>query len=97
MPIIVRVPVSSKILFQKYMTRLVGQMIPISGVVTRITLEKATNKTGQPYATYIFEVVRQLNSKETALVKAYSQGFNEIMSSKETNPPLPQSAVVEVA
>jgi len=50
MPIIVRVPVSSKLIFQRYMTRLVGNMIPAHGVVTRITLEKATSKTGQPYS-----------------------------------------------
>ena len=55
MPILVRVPVSSKMLFQRYMTRLIGKMIPVSGVVTKITLEKATNKTGQPYALYNFE------------------------------------------
>jgi hypothetical protein len=55
MPIIVRVPVSSKLIFQKYLTRLIGRLIPIYGVVTKITLSKAVNKTGQPYALYNFE------------------------------------------
>ena len=46
MPILVRIPVSSKMIFQRYLTRLIGKMIPLSGVVTKITLEKAVNKTG---------------------------------------------------
>ncbi len=48
MPLVVRIPASSKRIFQRYLTRLVGRMIPISSVVTRITLEKKTNKTVNP-------------------------------------------------
>jgi hypothetical protein len=80
MPVIVRVPVSSKILFQRYMTRLIGKLIPIHGVITRITLTKAVSKGGQPYATYNFEVDRQLNPDEVAQVKSYAQGFKAIMT-----------------
>jgi len=50
MPVIVRVPVSSKLIFQKYMTRLVGRMIPLSSISTKITLEKTTSRDGKPYA-----------------------------------------------
>ena len=81
MPIIVRVPVSSKILFQKYMARLVGQMIPISGVVTKITLEKTTNKTGQPYALYGFEMVGVLSANEAVSAKEFGRRFGEIFNS----------------
>jgi hypothetical protein len=80
MPVIVRVPVSSKLIFQRYMTRLVGRMIPISGVVTKITLEKATSKTGQPYALYNFEAVSVLEPEEAANAKAFGQKFMEILS-----------------
>jgi hypothetical protein len=80
MPVIVRVPVSSKLRFQRYMIRLVGKMIPLSGVVTKITLEKATNKTGQPFAIYNFEAVRQLSSEEAANAKAFGQKFVEVMN-----------------
>lgn len=59
MPLVVRVPASSKRIFQRYLTRLVGRMIPISSVVTRITLEKKTSKNGQPYAAYNFEAVAE--------------------------------------
>jgi hypothetical protein len=84
MPVIVRVPVSSKLLFQRYMIRLIGKMIPLSGVVTKITLEKATNKTGQPFALYNFEAVKQLSSDEAANAKAFGQKFVEVLNTADT-------------
>jgi hypothetical protein len=92
LPLIVRVPVSSKALFQKYLARLVSTMTPISGVVTKITLEKATNKTGQPYAKYIFEAVGNLSSEETASAKVFGQKFMEILQTADT-PPIMAEAV----
>jgi hypothetical protein len=80
MPVIVRIPVSSKLAFQRYMTRLVSSMIPACGVVTRITLEKATNKTGQPYALYNFEAVRQLTPEEIFAANAFGVKFKEILT-----------------
>lgn len=50
MPLVVRVPASSKRAFQRYVTRLIGRMLRISSIVTKITLEKKTSRTGQPYA-----------------------------------------------
>ena len=86
MPVIVRIPVSSKLTFQKYVTRLIGKMIPISGVVTKITLEKATNKTGQPYALYNFEAVKLLSYEETAGAKAFGQKFVEVLDAEDIEP-----------
>ena len=83
MPIIVRVPVSSKVIFQRYMTRLIGNMIPACGVVTRITLEKTTNKTGQPYALYNFEAIKQLSPEETASARAFGQKFMGILNAAD--------------
>ena len=80
MPIIVRVPVTSKVLFQKYLTRLVSNMIPICGVVTKITLEKTTNKAGQPYAKYIFEATDTLTDAEINGLKVYSQKIMSVLS-----------------
>ena len=85
-PLIVRVPVSSKMLFLRYTTRLVSSLTPISGVVTRITLEKATNKTGQPYALYNFEAVCTLSSEEAAAAKAFGQKFMEILNATDVEP-----------
>ena len=83
MPIIVRIPVSSKVIFQRYLTRLIGRMLPVSGVVTKITLEKTTNKAGQPYSVYIFEAVEVLSPEETARAKAFGEGFMAIMDSED--------------
>ena len=69
LPLLVRVPVTSKARFLKYTTRLVGTLRPINGVVTRITLEKATSKSGKPYALFNFETVGILDSEEAALAK----------------------------
>jgi len=80
MPVIVRIPVSSKTIFQKYMTRLVSSMIPVCGVVTKITLEKATSRAGQPYAKYIFEAVDTLTLEETNGLRAFSQDIMAVLS-----------------
>lgn len=85
MPIIVRIPVSSKIIFQRYLTRLIGKMMPISSVVTKITLEKTTNKSGQPYSQYSFEAVEVLSAEEAAKVKSFGEGFMAIMAHEDNN------------
>lgn len=83
MPILVRVPVSSKMIFQRYMTRLIGKMIPVSGVVTKITLEKTTNKTGQPYALYNFEAVETLSTEEAENARNFGKKFMELVNASE--------------
>lgn len=88
MPIIVRVPVTSKLIFQRYMARLIGKMMPLSGVVTRITLEKATSKGGKPYALYHFEAVSALSPEEAAKAREYAGQFMDIMAAAELEPEL---------
>ena len=83
MPIIVRVPVSSKLRFQRYMTRLVGRMIPLSSVVTKITLEKTTNRTGQPYSMFNFEAVEELAPEKAASAKAFAKQFMEFVNAAD--------------
>lgn len=83
MPIIVRIPVSSKLRFQRYMTRLVGRMIPLSSVVTKITLEKTTNRTGQPYSLFNFEAIEELSPDEAASARAFSQRFMELVNAAD--------------
>ena len=91
-PLIVRVPVSSKNLFLKYATRLVGSLTPISSVVTKITLEKATNKTGQPYCTYNFEAISKLSPDEAINAKAFSQKLVEMLSTAPIEPVIVEAA-----
>lgn len=83
MPIIVRVPVSSKLRFQRYLTRLVGRMIPLSSVITRITLEKTTNRTGQPYSLFNFEAVEELAPDKAASAKAFAKQFMEFVNAAD--------------
>lgn len=80
LPTIVRIPVSSKLIFQRYMTRLVGRMIPLSSVVTRIMLEKTTNKAGQPYALYHFEAVEPLSHEDAENARAFGKKFMGMMN-----------------
>ena len=86
LPVIVRVPVSSKLTFMKYATRLIGSLTPISGVVTKITLEKKTSKTGQPYAAYHFEAVDVLGAEEAASAKAFGLKFMEVLAAADVEP-----------
>lgn len=82
MPLAVRIPVSSKARFQRYLTRLVGNMIPLSGVVTRITLEKTTNRIGQPYSLYNFEAVSMLSKEETDSAETFAKSFMECVNAE---------------
>lgn len=88
LPLLVRVPVTSKVRFLKYTARLAGNLTPISAVVTRITLEKATSKGGKPYALFNFEAVSVLNPEESARVKTYAKQFMEIVNVSEMEPEL---------
>lgn len=91
MPLLVRVPVTSKARFLKYTARLVGTLRPINGVVTKITLEKATSKAGKPYALYNFEVADILDREEAALAKGYAKQFMEIVNAAELVPELSEA------
>ncbi len=61
------------------MARLIGKMLPLSGVVTRITLDKATSKAGKPYALYNFDVISILDPEEAAQARSFGQQFMELV------------------
>lgn len=90
-PLLIRVPVTSKVGFLKYTTRLAGAFIPISGVITKITLKKATSKSGKPYALYHFDAVKILSKEEAARAKSFSHQFMEILNVTEGGTILPQA------
>ena len=91
-PLLVRIPVTSKPRFLKYATRLLSTLTPISSVVTKITLEKATNKTGKPYALFNFEAVGTLSHEEAAQAKAFGQQFMEIVNAASLVPDLAEAS-----
>ena len=91
LPLLVRVPVTSKNRFLKYTTRLAGALTPINGVVTRITLERATSKGGKPFALFKFEASSTLDVDTTMQAKAYAQQFMEIVSAADMVPELDEA------
>ncbi len=92
LPLLVRVPVTSKNRFLKYTARLAGALTPVNGVVTRITLDKATSKGGKPYAVFNFEAVSTLAPDEAASAKAYAKQFMEIVSTAAVMPDLAEAS-----
>lgn len=92
LPLLVRIPVTSKGRFMKYMARLVGTLTPISGVVTKISLEKATSKSGKPYALFNFEAVSVLSPEEAVQSKSFAQRFMEIVNVAEMVPELSEAS-----
>ena len=92
MPLLVRVPVTSKPRFLRYMTRLVGTLTPLNGVVTKITLEKATSKAGKPYALFNFEAVSTLGPEEAAHARAFAEQFMEIVDAADMEPDMSEAS-----
>mgnify|MGYP007070294163 CR=1 FL=1 len=84
LPLLIRIPVTSKGRFLKYTVRLVGNMTPLTSVVTKITLQKATSKAGEPYALFNFEAVRILAAEEAVHAKNYARQFMQIVNAAET-------------
>ena len=91
-PLLVRVPVTSKPRFLKYSTRLLSTLTPVSSVVTKITLEKATSKGGKPYALFNFEAVSRLSPEEAANAKTYAKQFMEIVNAAQMVPELAEAS-----
>ena len=85
-PLLVRVPVTSKGRFLKYSTRLLSTLTPISSVVTKITLERATSKGGKPYALFNFEAISSLNSEEASHAREYAHQFMDIVTAAQMAP-----------
>ena len=90
-PLLVRVPVTSKPRFLKYSTRLLSTLTPISSVVTKITLEKATSKQGKPYALFNFQTAGILSPEEAAQARTFGRQFMEIVNAAQMMPELAEA------
>ena len=91
-PLLVRVPVTSKPRFLKYSTRLLSTLTPLSSVVTKITLEKATSKQGKPYALFNFQTAGILSPEEAAQARTFGQQFMEIVNAAQMMPELAEAS-----
>lgn len=74
------------------MTRLVSQMKPLHGVVTKITLEKATSKEGKPYALYQFDAVHFLDPQESNRVKEFANQFMDMIHASDIESDLSEAS-----
>lgn len=92
LPLLVRVPVTSKPRFLKYTARLAGNLVPVNSVVTKITLEKATSKAGKPYALFNFEAVSLLAPQEVEHAKAYARQLMDSVNAAEVMPDLAEAS-----
>ena len=92
LPLLVRVPVTSKPRFLKYTARLAGNLVPVNSVVTKITLEKATSKGGKPYAIFNFEAVSLLTPQEAEHAKAYARQLMDSVNAAEMVPDLAEAS-----
>lgn len=90
-PLLVRIPATSKPRYLKYSTRLLSTLTPVSSVVTKITLEKATSKQGKPYALFNFQAVGALSPEEITQAKAFGQQFMEIVNAAQLIPDLAEA------
>ena len=92
LPLLVRVPVTSKPRFLKYTARLAGNLVLVNSVVTKITLEKATSKAGKPYALFNFEAVSILSPQEAEHARAYARQLMDSVSAAELMPDLAEAS-----
>ena len=92
LPLLVRVPVTSKPRFLKYTARLAGNLVPVNSVVTKISLEKATSKAGKPYALFNFEAVSILSPQEAEHARAYARQLMDSVSAAELMPDLAEAS-----
>ncbi|MDL2205388.1 hypothetical protein LJC33_00570 [Eubacteriales bacterium OttesenSCG-928-N13] len=79
-PSMLTLPSTALSTFDKYRTKVMLSKNKLHGVVTKITLKKASNKDGIAYSTPIFEIVGVLPADEAQRVKQYADAFQSAMS-----------------
>lgn len=73
LPAVVSIPPTSLKASKQYMVALVSRGIPLHGVLTRITLEKASNAAGIAHARAKFAMGERLSAEQTAQIAAYAE------------------------
>lgn len=78
-PIVITIPPTSLKPLSDYLAkRIVTKGLRSYGVVTRLTLKKATNSTGIAYSQVQFSLVEKLTPEQTELMKAYGESIRPI-------------------
>ena len=75
LPAVVSLPPTSLQPFKAYLTGLISKRLPITGVVTKITLKKEKNSGGTEYAECVFSAVGALSAEEGKVMTGYGKMF----------------------
>ena len=75
LPAVVSLPPTSLAPFKQYLTALIGKRLPITGVVTKITLRAERNAGGTEYAEAVFSAVGQLSAEECVTLTNFGKMF----------------------
>lgn len=78
LPAYLSLPPTSLDPFKKFLAGLISKRLPMTGVVTRITLAKATNSNGVVYAEAKFEVVGVLDPETSRRMTMHGQTFGKM-------------------
>ncbi len=86
LPTFLNLPPTSIKNFRKYRMLLLGQTLPLSGVITEMTLTKAKNATGIEYSQVNFASGGALSPEERARAKEFADGFGAFMQASAQLP-----------
>jgi len=76
LPVFLSLPPTSLASFKAYLTGLIGKRLPVSGVVTRISLTKEKNRAGTAFAQAVFETVGVLDPENARRFMAFGKMFD---------------------
>lgn len=65
--------------------------MPISGVITKITLEKTASKAGKPYALFNFQAAGALSPEAVEPARSFGRQVMEIVSAAQLAPELQEA------
>ena len=76
LPTFLSLPPTSLGSFKAYLTGLIGKRLPVTGVVTKITLSKQKNRAGTAFAEAVFETVSVLDTENAKRFHAFGKMFD---------------------
>jgi hypothetical protein len=86
LPIVVTLPPSSLAPAKKYLMRLIQNRIAPSGIVTKLTLEKAESKGGIKYSKAVFAAGEPLKPDDAEKVKQYAEALKPSLRTVNIDP-----------
>lgn len=78
LPMVISLPPTSLGAFKAYIAQLISKRIPITGIVTAVSLEVAKNKGGQSFSECRFKAVATLAPEEEKTFRAFGELFGKL-------------------